>query len=225
MKRTYLILLIAMMSIVTTGCMKAILRFEPDGSGQLEIGFNMSVQSLEEADSMSDSSSSDGLDEISNLLESGEAFVDEKTGISVTAEERLENGSMWTYMILHIPTIEAWAYLKKTGDNFITSDSDDDSPADPSTFTAIPNVTVDGNTVRVELTVPSEIDPDARTEDDPFGMSAIMGAFVQVSYEIDMPGTVVEHNGQIDTLTGNPVWIIDMTSPDDLEIVVESTTD
>lgn len=222
MKKKFLILLIAMMSILTTGCMKAVLRFEPDGSGQLEIGFNMSVQSLEEAGSMSDSSSSDGLDEISELLDAEEALLDDATGISVTAEERLENGSIWTYMIFHVPTIEAWAYLQKAGNSFIPEDASDDSPADPSAFTTIPNITVDGSTVHVEITVPSSVDPDARVEDDPFGMSAILGAFIQLSYEIEMPGTLVDHNGQIDTLTGNPVWIIDANSPDDLEIVVES---
>ncbi len=221
-RKLFLVCLLAMMSLVTSGCIKGVMRFNPDGSGKLEIGFNMSVQSLEEAESMSDGDSDIEIDEISDLLNSGESIIDEKTGISVTAEERLQNGSMWTYMILDVPDISLWGKLDGAMENLDISD-DSDEPTNPSNLATVPVITIEGNTMRVELTIPSTADPDA--EEDPFGMTAIMGAFIQLSYEIEMPGTVTDHNGQIDSLTGNPVWIIDMTSTDDLEIFVESTLD
>ncbi|MGJ3241203.1 MAG: hypothetical protein ACFE0Q_21020 [Anaerolineae bacterium] len=227
MKRVVLSVIWLMIAIITTGCMKAVMRFEPDGSGQFEIGLNLSLQDLEEVDGMSDEGGSDDFDAITPLINSDTAIVDEKTGISVSAEERLENGSIWTYIIFEVATIDQWRMIDTATNRIFPSDDDasSDGAPDPSTLATMPTVTLDGSTLRVELTVPSSVDPDIEPEDDPFGIATIMEAFVQVSYEIEMPGTLGEHNGQIDSLTGNPVWLIDLNSEDDLEIVVESMLD
>ncbi|MDQ7035931.1 MAG: hypothetical protein Q9P01_14190, partial [Anaerolineae bacterium] len=60
---------------------------------------------------------------------------------------------------------------------------------------------------------------------DDGGFGAVMGSFMQMSYEIEMPGVLGVHNGEIDTLTGNPVWIINPAAMEDLEILVESTVE
>lgn len=219
-----LFVLLVMTTILASGCIKAVMRVNPDGSGTFEIGMNMSVQSLQQASMMSGETDTEDLDEIVALLNAEEPMVDEETGIAISAEERLQNGSIWTYIIMSVPDIDAWEHVEEAGKRLFPEEDSEDAgnPADPSNIIAIPTVTVDGSTVRVELTVPSQFDAEAM-EDDPFGMAAAMGAIIQMSYEIEMPGTLGEHNGQIDSLTGNPVWLINPLSPEDLEIMVEST--
>ncbi|MEM9952162.1 MAG: hypothetical protein AAF846_11205 [Chloroflexota bacterium] len=219
MKKLNLVTLLLAVAMVTTGCIKTVARFNPDGSGSMDVGFNLSVQNLEEASEAS-GEPSDDFDEITPLLESGEAIVDDVTGIAVSAAERLENGSMWTYITFTVPSIELWGKLETVSNEILPSD-DEDLPTDPDSLTVVPIITVTDSTIRVEMMIPSNFDPDA--EEDPFGMAAILGAFVQISYEIEMPGELIDHNGQIDTLTGNPVWLLEPNSPDDIEIYVEST--
>lgn len=216
MKKLSLLVLLMMVVAVTTGCIKSVARFEADGSGQLEIGFNLSVQSLQEAGEQSGGD----VDDISPLLD-GEVITDEATGINVSAEERLENGSMWTYIQFGVPDVALWGKLGAVAEEALPADDDEALPTDPSSLASIPVVTITDTTIRVEMTIPSSFDPDA--EEDPFGMASLLGAFIQISYEIDMPGELIDHNGQIDTLTGNPVWLIDPTNPDDLVIFAEST--
>ncbi|MGB7342324.1 MAG: hypothetical protein WBC91_25725 [Phototrophicaceae bacterium] len=221
MRKFFLVCLLIMTSVFTTGCIKSVMRFNPDGSGTLEIGFNLSVQALEEAGDVSEGEVE--LDEFASVMLNDEEIIDDKTGIGLSAEERLENGSIWSYIIFSIPDAESWQYIDIASERLLPeSDEDDNDPTSPDNLAQIPTITVTDSSIRVEFTVPSTVDPDERPEDDPFGMAAIMGAFVQLSYEIEMPGTLIEHNGQIDTLTGNPVWIVDLTSTDDIEIIVES---
>ena len=94
MKKLNLVLLLIMIASVTTGCIKSVTRFNADGSGQMEVGFNMSLSAIEEAGEVSGESTGE-FEDIEPLLD-GEVIVDEGTGITFGAEERLENGSMWT---------------------------------------------------------------------------------------------------------------------------------
>lgn len=156
-------------------------------------------------------------------------MTDEETGITYSVVERLENGSMWTYIIAEVPTIDAWQNLEASGDRVFPDDpaaaDEPPAPGDPENILTTPIITLEGSTLRVELTIPAQGGTTPSAEDDPFGMTAIMMAFIQTSYEIQMPGQLGEHNGQIDTLTGNPVWLIDPTSTEPLEIHVESTVE
>lgn len=222
MRKLFLIFMLVMTSVFTTGCIKSVLRFNPDGSGTIEIGLNLSIQALEEAGELSEGEVE--VDEFTEVMLNDGEVIDDKTGIGLSAEERLENGSIWTYIILSVPDADSWQYLDIAAERLIPEDdSDDDDPTNPNNLAQIPTITVTDSTIRVEFTVPAPADPDDRAEDDPFGMEAVLGAFMQLSYEVDMPGTLIEHNGQIDTLTGNPIWLIDMTSTQEIEIFVEST--
>ena len=227
MKKTFLIVLLIMSSVLLNGCVKVVMRFDPDGSGNLEFGFNMSVQSVQQMSMMSGEEPDPELDSITQLLASGETMVDEETGIAFSAVERLENGSIWTYMIIEVPDVNAWSEIEAATARVFpeeetedTEGAEDEESDSPSEILAVPNITVDGTTLRVEVVVPAQ--GDAEAEADPMG--AALAGIMQMSYEIEMPGTLGEHNGQIDTLTGNPVWLIDPTSTEPLEIKVESST-
>jgi hypothetical protein len=220
MRKMFLILLLVVSSFLMSSCIKVVMRFNPDGSGKLEFGFNMSVQNAQAMSMMTGEEPDSDLGALGELLMSGETLVDEETGIGFSAVERLENGSIWTYMIVEVPTIEAWNEVEAAGDRVLPSEETADVEAEDSSPTSIlevPTITVDGNTIRVELVVPAQGEEGAPP--DP------TAGIIQMSYEIEMPGTLGAHNGQIDTLTGNPVWLIDMGSAEPLEIKVESTVE
>ena len=225
MKKTLLIALLIMSSVLLNGCVKVVMRFAPDGSGNLEFGFNMSVQSVQQMSMMSGEEPDPEMDSLTQLLESGETMVDDETGITFSAVERLENGSIWTYMIIEVPDVNAWTEIEAATARVFPDEATEDTEGaeesdSPTEILAPPSITVDGSTLRVEVIVPAQ--GDAEAEADP--MSAALAGIMQMSYEIEMPGTLGEHNGQIDTLTGNPVWLIDPTSTEPLEIKVESST-
>lgn len=220
MKKFNLAILLMMVLVITTGCIKSVVRFEADGSGSLEVGFNLSLQNLEEAGDASGEGTPSEFEDIEPLLESGMVIVDEQTGITFSAEERLENGSQWTYLIFGVPTQALWGKLDAVASE-ILPDDDGDLPTDTDSLAVAPDITITDTSIRVEMVIPSSVDPDARGDD--LGLDELFNALIQVSYEIEMPGELIDHNGQIDSLTGNPVWIIDPTDPNDLIIFAEST--
>jgi hypothetical protein len=226
MKKMFLMVLLMLSGLLMSSCVKVVMRFNPDGSGRMEFGFNMSVQNAQSMSAMSGEEPDPDMDILTEMLTSGEPQVDEETGITFSAVERLENGSIWTYMIAEIPNIEAWSEVEAAGERVFpeeeSADTEDDEEEDsPTEILAVPTITVDGSTLTVEVIVPAQ--GDAEAEADP--MSAAMSGIMQMSYEIEMPGILGEHNGQIDTLTGNPVWLLDPTSTEPLEIKVESTVE
>ena len=54
-------------------------------------------------------------------------------------------------------------------------------------------------------------------EEDEFGLNV----FFTPSYEINVPGEIIDTNGEIDSLTGNPVFFIDPSSTDPVYFFVE----
>ncbi|MDQ7026128.1 MAG: hypothetical protein Q9P44_11265 [Anaerolineae bacterium] len=219
MKKFFPVMLLLISGIFFGGCVKAVVRVNPDGSGQTEFGFNMSITALTELNMMSGEAPDPDLAELEALL-SGEPMVDAETGISMYGEERLENGSMWTYIVIEVPTLEAWGELEAALERMQPGSTDD--AGEPTAIWAVPKITVDGSNVRVAVTIPSLLDG---VGGDDGGFGAVMGSFMQMSYEIEMPGVLGVHNGEIDTLTGNPVWIINPAAMEDLEILVESTVE
>ncbi len=224
LRRSIAILMLTILTMLATGCTKVLMQINPDGSGTWQYGFQIDLDTLESLDEQSSEPSSD--DEFLGNLLAGQTSSDEATGIEVGAEQRLENGKRWIYVIAEVPNTDAWTQLQDAQSRIGPQDEATDQgggmgapslEADTDTL-LYPVVTVDGNTVRVEISGPP---PAEFIEEDEFGLTA----FFTPSYELDMPGEVTDTNGEIDSLTGNPVLIIDPTSTEPIFFYAESVVE
>ncbi|MFP4324044.1 MAG: hypothetical protein ACLFTK_16435 [Anaerolineales bacterium] len=210
---------LVLLALLATGCTKVLVQVNPDGSGTWQYGLQIDLQTLESLGEPSAEPDPDN--QFLNDLLAGGTFTDPETGVVVRGEQRLENGKRWIYTIADVTDISQWAGLVGVADRVGPQDNAPAEPGmtpeiDPGTEDLLyPVVTVDGNTVRVEISGPP---PAELIEQDDFGL----GALFTPSYEIDMPGTVTDTNGEIDSLTGNPILIVDPTSTEPIFFFAES---
>ena len=201
--------LLIVVAILMTGCVKLVTTVNEDGSGTWEIAILFSQDALlagAESGTVTDTS-----DALFSLL-SGESITDEPSDIVFIAEERLRNGHNWIYVTGTINSIEGWA---EVGDAFERVFPEDDSST-LTLNTASPNVTISDGIIRVEVNLIADEAQGTDAGNDPFS------SFVQTSFEFSLPGELIDHNGTIDPLTGNPVWVISGDSQEDAHFFAES---
>jgi hypothetical protein len=212
MKKAFRLGLLIMASILMSSCIKYVSTVNEDGSGTWEIALLLSADALISLDELG--YSTDNNDEIIARMLGGESITDEQSGIVFTAEERLQNGSYWIYVTAQVNSPEDWAEIASAYERTLPNED-----IDSITSSLLkPHITIDGDNIRVEV----DLTFDEPESPDNFGN---FNTFVQYSVEFILPGELVDHNGTIDSLTGNPVWVISGDSQEDAHFFAESRID
>jgi hypothetical protein len=220
MRPRFLLMLALSTLVLLGGCIKQRVILNPDGSGVWAFGLALSISDLQALEEQGASTDSD-LDDVTFLLEN--RVTDPLSGITFFAEERLENGQKWFYVMAEVPTLEAWSQIEAAANRVLPQDDSDSAEGAGQLDISepiFPRITIEGDFMTVEMTyTPAPADPSV-PEGDPFSasMDAATNALLNFSIEIAMPGELLEHNGRLDQLTFNPVWFIDEASGEPLNI-------
>ena len=203
-------------SMLISACLKVESRINADGSGTWAFGMFFAEETLRTSNQESPAPDAE---KILSLLD-GTKIEDTESGIVFSAEERLQNGGFWVYIIAEVPDIDRWSRVPDAFTRNVISPDSDFLPLDG--FFLAPEVTLNRSTgvMRVELNAPppAEIASEELTADN-------TAALLQFSYEVILPGEITDHNGTIDPLTGNPIWIIDFASTEPIEFFAEASLD
>ncbi len=225
-----------------SGCidLRIVTIVDSDGSGQWEVGLHLDegLDAFTEESEEGEGGEAAEDDDIFSILRDGPQ-TDQESGITFSSEERITNGVRWLVAMAEIPDADAWAELEAALERLMPDDPEDaeteeiDLTGDLSEGLMFPVVTVDesltGNTIRVEFNGPPPADLMAEDEEEEEEESSIEldwdpASAISFVHEIDLPGDLGEHNGTIDSATGNPVWIMDLNSTEPYHIEAESTT-
>jgi hypothetical protein len=154
---------------------------------------------------------------ILNLMD--EPVTDQESGITFSAKERIENAQRWTYIIAQIPDLDHWGQIQSASERVFGPDEDVEESDVLGVALQQPIVTREGNQLRVDLAVP---DYTSGSEEENNEAMAMLQKIITWAIEIDLAGDLIDHNGQIDSLTGHPVWFLDLASPEPMDIYAVS---
>ena len=211
MKKVLRLGLLVTAAILMSSCIKFVTNVNEDGSGTWAFALLFSADTFDTVDDIGLTEPGENIEAISALL-NGETIIDELSGIAFTGEERLENGHHWLYIVAEINSIEDWSEVLEAYQRVFPED--DVNPI--ISAMSPPDVVIDGDTVRVEADMIFE---ETGPVDE---FEAMTTALVQYSFEFVLPGELIDHNGTIDPLTGNPVWVMPGNSQEDAHFFAES---
>ncbi len=241
MKKYTVVLLLSTFMLFASGCISMTVNtiVNPDGSGQWELGIYIDESFMEGLGEFSDGDTSFDLTDGVFGEDMSETISDEESGITFSAETRLLNDTeQWFFIVANVPNVEAWAHLKTATENIDALSVDDalgggmsfEDPVEEETdesdeMFAYPIVTLDGDSVRVELSGPAPADTldlgDDSEEADMFSMGFFdMSSIFRLSYSIQLP-EVTDTNGELDATTNTATWQVDWSSTEPLEIYAE----
>jgi hypothetical protein len=206
--------MILLTSFLLTGCIKVVIRVNEDGSGTYEMAIAMSPTQIQQ---MNTEEPDPDLQGILNLMD--EPVTDQESGITFSAKERIENAQRWTYIIAQIPDLDHWGQIQSASERVFGPDEDVEESDVLGVALQQPIVTREGNQLRVDLAVP---DYTSGSEEENNEAMAMLQKIITWAIEIDLAGDLIDHNGQIDSLTGHPVWFLDLASPEPMDIYAVS---
>jgi hypothetical protein len=203
MKKFLLISIFIILGSLTSGCVKFVTTVNEDGTGIWAFAVLLSSDELATAAG----------DETYFMLLRGETVTDEQSGIVFTSDERLENGHYWTYFVGEVSDPEVWG---SAGSAFDRVFPEVEAEWVPLSFFA-PDVLTDEASGIIRVSV----DIDDSEASEILNVNEL-GGLTQISVEFLLPGELTDHNGTIDSLTGNPVWVIRGDNSEDLHFFAES---